>query len=96
MTTTIEHSAETVLFSAGCRLVEDAWKEHGRRTYVHDDEASREHLLALGRALQISGWARDRHELRAFRHSDSGELIELETGGSETTGHFLHHMSGPK
>jgi len=29
---------------------------------------------------------------RSFLNIGSGEMIELEPGGSDTTGHFLHHM----
>lgn len=44
------------LVSLGYRLVENKWAEHGRRTYVYDDEAARAHIKSLGDALQKAGW----------------------------------------
>jgi hypothetical protein len=32
------------LVSEGYKLIEDAWDEFGRRTYVHDDDANRDYL----------------------------------------------------
>lgn len=82
------------LFEAdGYKLVEDVWDEHGRLTFVHDDDADRPHLNHLARTLQIAGWEKSKTELRTFRHPVSGEIVEVEPGGSDTSGHFLHYMS---
>jgi len=82
------------LFEAeGYKLVEDAWDEHGRLTFVHDDDAERPHLNRLTRTLQVAGWEKSKTELRTFRHPASGEIVEVEPGGSDTSGHFLHYMS---
>jgi hypothetical protein len=77
----------------GYKLVEDAWDEHGRLTFVHDDDADRPHLNRLTRTLQVAGWEKSKTELRTFKHRASGEIVEVEPGGSETCGHFLHYMS---
>jgi hypothetical protein len=79
-----------LLDAEGYRLVEDAWAEFGRRTYLHDDDANRDYVKGLARLLQSAGWQTDSRKLRTFRRSD--HEIELEPGGSEVTGHFLHHM----
>jgi hypothetical protein len=43
--------------------------------------------------LQVAEWQLHKTELRAFTNSTSGELIEVEPGGADTNGHFLHHVS---
>jgi hypothetical protein len=48
------------------------------------------HLWAILRSV---GWEKSRTELRTFRHATEGQLIEVEPGGSDTTGHVLHYMS---
>jgi hypothetical protein len=85
-------STDTLLESYGYKLVEDAWKEHGRRTYVHDDDATREHILGLAQLLDREGWVRHPGKLRVFLQPKTGREIEVEPGGSEVDGHFLHHM----
>jgi hypothetical protein len=81
-----------LLVAEGYRLVEDAWDEFGRRTYLHEDDANRDYIKGLGRLLQSAGWQSDSRKLRTFHHPGSDHEIELEPGGSEVTGHFLHHM----
>jgi hypothetical protein len=81
-----------LLLVEGYRLIEDAWSEHGRRTYIHDDDASPAFVRMLAAKLRSVGWDIDRNNLRTLRHSVSGEIIELEPGGPDTSGHFLHHM----
>jgi hypothetical protein len=81
-----------LLLSAGYKLTEDASRKHRRRTYIHDDDATRTCIADLARILAPAGWAVDPHKLRAFKHQESPEIIEVEPGGSGTTGHFLHHM----
>jgi hypothetical protein len=81
-----------LLLSLGYRLVDDSWVEHGRHTYLHDDNLSRLYIGSLAKSFSTEGWARDRGKMREFRHT-SGEIIELEPGGSEVDGHFLHYMN---
>jgi hypothetical protein len=82
-----------LLYRHGYRLIEDAWQTDGRRTYLHDDEsADRSFLTGLGRILRNAGWKPDTARLRTFRNDSTGELIEVEPGGAEITGHFLHHL----
>jgi hypothetical protein len=81
-----------VLTAEGYKLVEDAWKEFGRRTYLHDDDADRDYIKGLARSLQSAGWRQYPRKMRAFLHPASQHEIEVEPGGSEVTGHFLHHM----
>jgi hypothetical protein len=81
-----------LLVSQGYKLIEDAWGQYGRRTYLHDDDATRAHITNLARNLKCAGWEINRERLRSFNHCQTGEFIEIEPGGSETTGHFLHHM----
>jgi len=81
-----------VLTAQGYRLVDDAWEACGRRTYLHDEDATRGHIVGLAKTLRRVGWEADKNQLRSFRHRGADEIIEVEPGGSETTGHFLHHM----
>ena len=48
--------------------------------------------MALAEGLRPLGWEADKNKLRSFRLRGADEIIEVEPGGSETTGHFLHHM----
>jgi len=85
-------SMEEVLTVQGYKLIDDAWDKFGRRTYQHNDDATRVHIKSLGMMLSGLGWNASSDTLRAFCNRETGELIEVEPGGSETTGHFLHHM----
>jgi hypothetical protein len=80
-----------LLFAQGYRLVEDAWSTKGRVTYIHDDDADRGHLANLARVLGSVGWSKNSDKLRSFANA-TGEEIEIEPGGADTTGHFLHYM----
>jgi hypothetical protein len=81
-----------LLIQQGYKLIDDAWSLDGRRTYNHNDEATREFIGGLVKVLRSDGWEGDLHKLRSFRHSLRSEIVELEPGGSDTAGHFLHHM----
>ena len=85
-----ESFTHNLLISEGYKLSEDAWDEHGRRTYLHDDIAT--HFMMLAMTLRRAGWETVTQRLRLFNHRHTGEIIEIEPGGSETRGHFLHHM----
>lgn len=75
----------------GYRPEDDSWETDGRRTYSHDDCATRAYLTTLRSILGRQGWQRDSHALRTFRH-ETGQVIEVEPGGADCTGHLLHHM----
>jgi hypothetical protein len=60
--------------------------------YPHDDAADQAYLKKLAQQLAASGWERAKRKLRTFHHTASQYEIELEPGGSETSGHFLHFM----
>lgn len=49
-------------------------------------------LKELGTALAAQGRAKHPARLRCFFKHASHEIMEVEPGGSETSGHFLHHM----
>jgi hypothetical protein len=66
--------------------------EQWPKTYAHDDDASGTQITNLKAALGSAGWVRDRNALWVFRQPLTDEIIELEPGGSETSGHFVHHM----
>jgi hypothetical protein len=80
-----------LLFAHGYRLVDDAWRTQGRVTYIHDDDADRGHLADLAKVLGSVGWNKNRDKLRSFMNN-AAEEIEIEPGGADTTGHFLHYM----
>jgi hypothetical protein len=79
-----------LLVSEGYKLVEDSWDKDGRRTYLNDENATRSYLKHLAVALSREGWSSAPDKLRSFLHSGTDESIEIEPGGSETSGHFLH------
>ncbi len=81
-----------VLTAQGYRLVDDAWEARGRRTYFHEEDAARGRIMGLAESLRPVGWEVDKNKLRSFRHHGADEIMEVEPGGSDTTGHFLHHM----
>ena len=85
-------SLHEILVSQGYKLIDDAWSSQGRRTYIHDDDATREFIVGLAKVLRSVGWETHPNMLRAFRHPTSGEVIELEPGGADTSGQFLHHV----
>jgi hypothetical protein len=80
------------LIGEGYRLVEDAWDAEGRLTYIHDDQADRDQLASLIRVLGGVGWEKHNGKLRSFINRQTNEEIEVEPGGSDVSGHFLHHM----
>ena len=88
----IVSSTHDLLVSEGYWMTEDAWRGRGRRTYIHDDDATRSYFVGLTRRLRSAGWEVDRNNIRSLRHRITNEIIELEPGGAGTTGHFLHHM----
>jgi len=73
----------------GYRLKDDSWDTDGRRTYAHDDDATRTYLTALRGILGPKRWRINQATLRTFRHA-SGEIIEIESG--DCSGHYLLHM----
>ena len=81
-----------VLRHLGYRLVEDSWAVEGRKTYASDEDADREFLTDLERTLAEYGWDKHETRLRSFSNPHTGELIEMEPGGPDTSGHFLHHL----
>lgn len=85
-------SVDDVLASFGYKLAEDAWQEFARRSYVHDENATLDFMLALAKDLRPLGWIIHPDVLRAFSHPATGEMIEVEPGGPETRGHWLHFL----
>lgn len=83
---------ELLLKPFGYRLVEDAWEEHGRKTFLNSEDADYSFMKELESELTKYGFVRHDTLLRAFRHSPTGEVLEIEIGGPETSGHFLHHL----
>lgn len=79
------------LYILGYRPEDDSWDADGRRTYSHDEDATRAYLTTLRGILGRQGWQVFPSALRTFVNS-SGEIIEIEPGGADTNGHYLHHM----
>lgn len=75
----------------GYKPEDDSWDADGRRTYMHEDEATRAYLITLRGILARQGWHRDVHALRTFRHELTRNIIEIEPGG-DCPGHYLHLM----
>lgn len=79
-----------MIFAQGYRLSEDASAEHGRMTFLHDDDADRAFLLALSHSLRRAGWTADAAVPPVYRLPGTRLIIEIEPGGAETSGHYLH------
>jgi hypothetical protein len=88
----LDHPLDKLLRDHGYKLVEDAWVRHGRRTYMHGEDATRAFVTDLCAQLKSQGWKCDGSVLRCFRQDETKEMIEVEPGGSEVDGHFLHLM----
>jgi hypothetical protein len=86
----VKTTIHDLLIQHGYKLIDDAWISQRRLTYIHDDDATREFIVGLGKVLRSVGWETHPNILRAFRHPESGEIVEIELGGSDATGHFLH------
>ena len=90
---TVRTSTHELLIRQGYKLIDDAWSLSGRLTYNHNDEATHQFVASLTKVLQSAGWETHPSILRAFRHRTIvDEIIEIEPGGTETSGHFLHYM----
>jgi hypothetical protein len=87
---TVGASTHDLLIQHGYKLIDDSGTLHGRRTYNHNDDANREFIASLAKVLRSAGWETHPNILRAFRHPVTEEALELESGGSDVTGHFLH------
>lgn len=83
---------EDVLQEFGYKLVDDTWTIEGRKTYLNSEDADRVFLKDLEEMLEEDGWKQHQILLRAFRNTSSGEFLEIEVGGPDTSGHFLHHL----
>jgi hypothetical protein len=55
-------STHNLLVSQGYRLRDDTWNEHGRRTYIHDDDLARSHITG-SMVLKSAGWRNDSEKL---------------------------------
>lgn len=74
------------------RPEDDSWDTDGRRTYSNDSNVTQARLNAVRRALESMGWEVVKNRLRTFRDPKSCEIIEIEPGGDDCTGHYLHLM----
>lgn len=81
---------ETLLI-LGYRPEDDSWETDGRITYIHDDDATKAWKRSVSSILGRQGWYRDKHDPNLFRH-ETGKLIEIESGGEDCSGHYLHVM----
>ena len=84
-------SIHDILIQEGYKLIDDGWEKGGRKTYLHNENASGEQIRLLKKRFESLGWKKDYQNLWSFCHPDNGEVLELEPGGPETSGHFLHH-----
>jgi hypothetical protein len=90
---TVRTSTHELLIRQGYKLIDDARSLSGRLTYDHNDDATREFIASLAKVLGSLGWETHPNILRAFRHRNfADEVIEIEPGGAETSGHFIHYM----
>jgi hypothetical protein len=81
-----------VLERLGYKLVEDCWNTEGRKTYVNDENADQEFLADLKRTLGQYGWRKHKTILRCFLNDSTAEILEVEPGGADTSGHFINYL----
>jgi hypothetical protein len=84
--------AEQMLRQFGYRLVDDAWNDQGRKTFLNSEDADFGFIKELEAALFDYGFKRHQTMLRSFRNDETGEFLEVEIGGPETSGHYLHYF----
>ena len=90
---TVHTSTQALLNEQGYKLIDDAWVLNGRLTYNHNDDVTREFISRLAEVLRSAGWESHPTVLRAFRHQTIADtIIEIEPGGAEVCGHFLHYV----
>lgn len=85
-------SIHDLISDLGYRLIDDDWERDGRRTYISDENFSASEFKTLATILTRVGWERDSGVLWMLRHPVTGETIEVEPGGPDTSGSFLHHL----
>jgi hypothetical protein len=83
---------EQVLKQIGYRLVDDSWDDQGRKTFLNSENADYSFMKELESALIDCGFRRHETLLRAFRSGSTGQFLEIEVGGPETSGHYLHYF----
>jgi hypothetical protein len=83
---------DVILREWGYTLFDDDWIAHGRRTYFHNRDRQ-ESFIDLERALSEYGWKLHPTILRRLINDDTGDLLELESGGADTSGVFVHHLN---
>jgi hypothetical protein len=79
-----------ILFALGYRLIDDSRGKDERLTYLHDENADRPLLLALSHSLRYAGWQTDDAVPPVYRMPGTRFMIEIEPGGADTSGHYLH------
>jgi hypothetical protein len=90
---TVQTSTLELLVKHGYKLIDDAWSFNRRLTYQHNDEANKPFISSLAKSLRSAGWEAHPSRLRAFSHPMvANYVIEIEPGGAETSGHFLHYV----
>lgn len=81
------------LRALGYRIADEAWSTLGRCSFSHDEDATPAFLAALRASLARLGWKKHEAALRTFIDG-AGGLIEIEPGGADCSGHYLHVMRG--
>lgn len=88
----MDELAEQMLRQFGYRLVDDAWSDRGRKTFLNSEDADYDFIKELEAALSVYGFRRHPMVLRSFQNGETGEVLEVEIGGPETSGHYLHYF----
>lgn len=81
---------EHVLLGMGYDLEDNSLDSDGRLTMSHGDDADSKFMRMCCKRLAEIGFVRE--GVFVFK-DDAGGIIELEPGGSETTGHLVHWMT---
>lgn len=83
---------DDTLFLFGYKPEDNSWDTDGRCTYIHNESADKSLVNTLAGALYRRGWDKHPTKLRTFEHCNTHEIIEIEPGGADASGHYLHIM----
>ena len=59
MRVAVQTSIHDILIEQGYRLIDDGRERDGRRTYLHDENASGEQIRILKKHFENIGWKKD-------------------------------------
>lgn len=72
--------------------MDESRDDQDRKTFLNSENADYSFMKQLESGLLECGFRRHETSLRAFLNGSTGEFLEIEVGGPETSGHYLHYF----